>query len=320
MQVIPNAPTIFKGSLKDLYDKFTSNVLLDVDEVYKFHHKLVNYLISNDMVFLIRTVAGLDRETVFRNQQGNQINPTDNAPAWWIHYQLFSRKMNEIQSFAEFISQVPTKMFNIGLSHHINKAGWYVAHIFNAKDGRTNYNSWGRTELTKRMLRNIHPCNYFYFPKTGEPRSNKYGEDPKVICYFRDQYAIKYKDIWDEFMLLIGEDNSIPTNDQNNYFVEIPVIVNNQIPIRPQSIIDIVNNPTGIKCVYSHSRLCFLADKIEPLAMDDKFQINSKAGIFIMTKHEFYDCFPNVVKSTSYQRDRIYHYSSVPQKALRFKV
>ena len=320
MRLIPNAPTVFKGSLKDLYDQFSSKVILDENEVSKFHHKLVNYLKSSDPVFLIRTVSGLDRETVFRNHQGNQIYPTDNAPAWWIHYQLFNRKMDEIQSFAEFISKVPTKMFNIGLSHHINKAGWYVAHKFNAKDGRTNYNSWGRTELTKRMIRNIHPCNYFYFPKTGEPRSNRYGEDPKVIGYFREQYARKYKDIWDEFMVLIGEDSTIPIDDQKDYFVEIPVIFNNRIPDLPQSRIGISNSATSIKCVYSHSRLCFLADKIEPLAMDDKFQINSKAGVFIMTKHEFYDCFPNVVKSESYQSDRIYHYSSVPQKALRFKV
>ena len=70
----------------------------------------------------------------------------------------------------------------------------------------------------------------------------------------------------------------------------------------------------------SHSRLCFKAEIIEPLSMNDRFCIVSNDGVFAMTKREFYDNFPNVVASVSYTRDKIYHYKQPPQKALRFKI
>lgn len=69
---------------------------------------------------------------------------------------------------------------------------------------------------------------------------------------------------------------------------------------------------------YQFSRLCFKADVIEPLSDDDSFCIHTPDGSFKMTKREFYDVFPNVVKSKSYQEGRIYHYSVLPQKALKF--
>ena len=59
---------------------------------------------------------------------------------------------------------------------------------------------------------------------------------------------------------------------------------------------------------YSFSRLCFKAGEIEPLEMDDTFCIIIKVGTFVMTKREFYETFPNVVKSKSYIQDRKYHY------------
>jgi hypothetical protein len=76
------------------------------------------------------------------------------------------------------------------------------------------------------------------------------------------------------------------------------------------------NNMKSVE--YQFSRLCFKADVIEPLSDDDSFCIHTPDGSFKMTKREFYDVFPNVVKSKSYQEGRIYHYSVLPQKALKF--
>ncbi|MBV9493961.1 MAG: hypothetical protein JOZ54_06925 [Acidobacteria bacterium] len=69
---------------------------------------------------------------------------------------------------------------------------------------------------------------------------------------------------------------------------------------------------------YRFSRLCFKADVIEPLRPTDDFQVDTPEGSFRMTKQDFYRVFDNVVRSRSYQDDRIYHYSKTPDKALPF--
>jgi len=74
-------------------------------------------------------------------------------------------------------------------------------------------------------------------------------------------------------------------------------------------------------CVtYNYSRLCFKADVIEPLDMDAEFCVITSAGIFKMTKREFYSAFPNVVNSKSYREKRLYHYPVLPQTAMQFKI
>ncbi len=71
---------------------------------------------------------------------------------------------------------------------------------------------------------------------------------------------------------------------------------------------------------YSYSRLCFKADVIEPLAMDDRFCVMTKVGTFAFTKREFYATFPGVVESDSYRLRRIYHFPQPPNRALQFKI
>lgn len=69
---------------------------------------------------------------------------------------------------------------------------------------------------------------------------------------------------------------------------------------------------------YSYSRLCFKADIIEQLKDNDAFAVHTPVGIFKMTKAEFYETFPNIVRSESYQRHRIYHMKNPTSKAMRF--
>ena len=71
---------------------------------------------------------------------------------------------------------------------------------------------------------------------------------------------------------------------------------------------------------YDFSRLCFKADVIEPLRDKDSFRVVTPVGTFQMTKREFYQDFANVVRSRSYQEGGIYHYPTVPQKALKYLV
>lgn len=69
---------------------------------------------------------------------------------------------------------------------------------------------------------------------------------------------------------------------------------------------------------YNFSRLCFKASLIEPLKEDEIIIIHTPKCSFQMTKEEFYRTFDNVIKSRSYQEKGIYHYPTIPSKALQF--
>lgn len=153
---IPRAPVDFDGPLQELYEKWAQHVLLDPRVVQQFQLRLCEYLSSEDPLYLVRMVRGLTRGKDVRNISGARLRPTDNAPAWWIHYRLFSGQMDEIANFNNWIHRIPWHMFRVGLAENISTAGWHVAHIYNVKDGDTDYQHWSRTSLTRRMARNIH--------------------------------------------------------------------------------------------------------------------------------------------------------------------
>jgi len=69
---------------------------------------------------------------------------------------------------------------------------------------------------------------------------------------------------------------------------------------------------------YSSSRLCFKADVIEPLNDDDIFAVHTPVGVFQMSKAEFYNTFPNIVKTESYQKGRLYSMKTPTKKAIQF--
>jgi len=71
---------------------------------------------------------------------------------------------------------------------------------------------------------------------------------------------------------------------------------------------------------YEYYRLGFKADVIEPLRDKDSFRVVTPDGTFQMTKREFYRDFANVVRTMSYRDRGLYHYSRVPQKALKYLV
>ena len=69
------------------------------------------------------------------------------------------------------------------------------------------------------------------------------------------------------------------------------------------------------------SRLCFKADLIEPVAWDDAFCVITRDdGTFRFTKRDFYKLFPKVPVTKSYREARIYHFPSVPERALPYRI
>jgi len=72
---------------------------------------------------------------------------------------------------------------------------------------------------------------------------------------------------------------------------------------------------------YKHQRLCFYSSVIEPLHDEDLFQVETyNHGTFRFTKAQFHQHFPNVVKSVGYKEHGMYHYPTIPGKALPFKI
>ena len=71
---------------------------------------------------------------------------------------------------------------------------------------------------------------------------------------------------------------------------------------------------------YAHSRLCFKAAVIEPLALAQTFRVTTNVGTFAMTKRQFYTVFSNVVLTRSYREGGLYHYPKPPAKAEQFRV
>ena len=69
---------------------------------------------------------------------------------------------------------------------------------------------------------------------------------------------------------------------------------------------------------YAFSRLCFKADIIEQLNDNDEFAVHTLFGVFQMSKAEFYETFSNIVKTESYQKNRVYSMKNPTKKALRF--
>ena len=79
-------------------------------------------------------VKGLTRGQARRLENGAKICPTDNAPAWWIHFQLFTQDHQQFGSFEPWLRRMPCHMFEVNLPENISTAGWHVAHIYNVKD------------------------------------------------------------------------------------------------------------------------------------------------------------------------------------------
>jgi hypothetical protein len=310
------APTSYDGTLGDLYEGWAKHVLLAPDVVGEFHRQFCSYLNSADPLFLVRQVSGQERGQTLRTGTGARLRPTDNAPAWWIHYELFSGRFRHYDSFAAFVDSTPCHMFQIRLPENINSAGWYVAHMFNVKDRNVSFRSSDRNELMRRAARNIHPCNYFYVPKLD---GRRHGEHPMVIAFFYDKFRSLYRTVWDDFLRLVeGAEPFVPVG-ASEYRYRFPINDTHKHNSLRQR-----GNPSatqyGSVVQYSHPRLCFKADMIEPLRMDDKFCVLTREGAFVMTKRQFYETFSNVTASVSYKQNRIYHYPRPPQRALRFKV
>jgi hypothetical protein len=310
MRRITAPPEAFDGTLRELHAGWAEKVMLEPDVVEQFHHLLVTYLEAADPLFLIRMVKGTERGTIVRTASGQRLVPTDNAPSWWIHRELFAGRVPARAAFDAFVEEIPSHMFRMPKGENISVAGWHVAHIFEVKNGDVSFSAWDRQELVWRMVRNIHPCNYFFVPKQDWQR---HGGDPRVIAFFYERFAVKYHAIWAEFLTLAAAAPQRALGDASEH----------RIAYQPTSRPDLPQRGRGLDVLaacYSFSRLCFKANVIEPLGMSDRFGVVTPIGTFVFSKMEFYEEFPRVVASASYRVNGQYHFPKPPARAMRFMV
>ena len=235
--------------------------------------KLVAYLAGNDPTFLTRNVGRQRRGVDERIACSNRLRPTDNSPAWWIHHHLFNLKTPVLDDFPAAIESIPCEMFRVKLPETINSAGWHVAHIYDVKNGDTDYMNWSAEELIKRTVRNIHPCNYFYIPKTDW---KIHGGQAEVLSFFQSKYATLYAAVWDEFLQLAQATPYERIIDARSY-----VFATSSREKQSRKLIF-----NGVECAvsYEYSQLCFNAKWIEPLEMNQRFCVVTPNLYFIMTK------------------------------------
>jgi hypothetical protein len=158
------------------------------------------------------------------------------------------------------LNDIPTHFFTVArrLRDSVSSAGWHVAHIYDAKDGNTDWRMWRRPELVSRFVRNLHPCNCFYVPKLGWQR---FGGDKRVIAAVAAKYAARYESIWPEFLELVSG-APLPQVDM----CTVRYATDDFRATRPRST-------AGDAASYSFSRLGFKKSVIEPLKDGDSFQV-----------------------------------------------
>jgi len=320
--LIRRAPEAFDGTLQALYEEAAAGILLESRIVEAFHQKLVSYLESADPLFLVRAVRGQQRGATTRNRHGWRLRATDNSPAWWIHAKLFMERSAVLDDFDRLIEAVPCHMFRIRLRDSINAAGWHVAHIFDAKDRNTAFDEWDRREVVKRMVRNIHPCNYFFFPHA---EWRRYGGDPVVISFFYEKFAVRYSSVWAEFLVLADAKPVGRRDKAEGYRIRFEAAESPRSETAPK-LLSAPNRRTDagdrrdVVAHYRSARLTFKADVIEPLETDMRFRIDTPAASYVMTKREFYETFPRIPLSRSYREARVYSFPTPPERASRFRI
>jgi len=323
---LPKAPGTYPTDLESLWGQYVDQLYVPPSVLREFHDRLAEYLRHPSRTFWIRHTGDLGQRERRQTEQGLTVVGTDNSPAWWIHAQLMTNDVPSRRDFGSFLNRMPCHMFDIRNVQHANHAGWYFAHVEPVKNGNSNWRTFDADELTGRMVRSLHPMNYFFVPKTW---GRQLGEDPVVIAYFREKLRQRYADLVERFdRLTSGTESNEPSSSvqAGGEVVEAPPRSSSQRRTAeariPRDLTSGAQNAEALQAnipMYEKSRLWFIRDVIEPLAPDQQFGIRVRdVGLFVMTKADFYEDFSNVVRSRSYQVDGNYHYTKIPKRAHRY--
>jgi hypothetical protein len=307
------APKHFRGSWLELFRDHIEPNLPPIEAVARFHEWLIAYCHDPAAVFSVRYVRGAERRQVYSTDDGTVIAPSDNSPAWVVHALLMEQRLSCYRDFRDLMLEMPAHMFDVPKlkNQTANANGWYVAHIYPAKNGDTKFRLWTRDEVQRRFLRNLHPCNVFLAPGA---RNSRDGENPQVIAFMAERYASRYGLIWIEFLRHIRATALIADASFGDQPVQsTPIPAHDQMPMLQVGVSRAI-------AFYRATRLTFKRDLIEPLAPEEQFEVITPMGVYRFTKREFYADFANVARAASYREHGLYHGARLHLKAQRFRV
>ena len=78
----------------------------------------------------------------------------------------------------------------------LNGAGYYAAHILNARPARSLAPWTRRAILEVRTLRNVHPCNLFLVPRPDRWTGRRLGEAPDIVAHAARVAEHRYAAVW----------------------------------------------------------------------------------------------------------------------------
>lgn len=318
---LPRSPEAFDGSLEEFFVRVIEPTLLPVEQVLDFHNALARYVNAPSPLFLLRAISATERRSDYQAGEGQTFRATDNAPAWWVYGTLSAGHRIDPECVDAVIRSIPCHMFDVpGASASVPAGfGWHIAHILNVNNRDADFGAWGKKELVRRFMRNVHPANYFLLPKQDWQRL---GNDSDIVDFMARVYQDRYASIWPEFAELAGFDRPLSRVSAAGIVVRFgvkhPV---DQVQAAATAATPSVDAERGSVAVsYRASRLWFKRDIIEPLAAGDRFRIETPIGDFEMTKADFHRVFPNVIASRSYREGGNYHWPSPPASADQFRL
>jgi hypothetical protein len=184
-----------------LYCDHIAPNLPSVDQVQVYHNWIKRYAEDPEAALLVRYVgSGNNRRKIFKTRLGGRMIMVDKASAWALHAWVMTRSITSYEMFRDAMAKIPCHFHDVR-GKTINLLHWYVAHLYPAKNGNTNWQSWPRAEVKRRFYRALHPCNVFFVPGT---RNRKDGESSAVIGFIAQQYAERFRPTWEEFVELAG--------------------------------------------------------------------------------------------------------------------
>ena len=200
---IPSAPDHFQGSLPEFIDLHLQHAIPTVEHASTWHKAVREHARAPSSRLLVRTTSGFKQENVAATANGRALVMTDNAPPWWIHATCFAGYPPPSFGIESLLDDVWCWMFRANkggkrFPGSANQAGWYVAHILQAKPpGDGPPETWGDQTAEQRFLRNVSPLNQFLVPK-GNGRD--VGERADVISTVAAFYRERYGQVFERFL------------------------------------------------------------------------------------------------------------------------
>lgn len=193
-------PSTYSGPFSEYYSRYVEPHLPSPKRVAEFDQILRSYLKTDDPVYVARFVKSQMRGQICETSSGAKILPTDNSPVWWLHEYLCSGAPQSTNP--EFFSKLPAHMFKLPKDRkYLNETGFHAAHLLNAKDGNVDWRNWDRSELARRTLKNIHPCNMFLVSKV---EWGIHGGRPDILRWITKKYLDRYGDVMRSFLNDVG--------------------------------------------------------------------------------------------------------------------